>query len=102
MLSYYDKVRLMKDETIMKEIDNLTKKINRSAPGSQIYEQLVDMYHTANEEYQERLMTRDINREDTVLEIGSIESKVHTPDYNKKELLDVMVTQYTQGLGRTT
>jgi hypothetical protein len=95
MIDYYDKVRLMKDRELLDEIDNLTKRIVSATPGSVIYNQLVEYYHTANDAYQELLMTQGhSNEKDEVINIGDIEEKVYMPDYSRKELLDAVVDQY--------
>ena len=95
MLDYYDKVRSLSEKDLIKEIETLTKRVIASVPGTQTYDQLVNLYHIANEAYNELLMTSSMGEiKDEVIDIGEMEESVYTPDYTRAELLDAVVDQY--------
>lgn len=104
MLTYYDKIRTMSENEVLDEIDNLTRKISKTVPGTPTYNSLVELYHTAQDAYQEILMIKSFSekKSNEVINIGTIEETVHTPDYTKAELLDAVVTMYVSDVKRKT
>ena len=46
--------------------------------------------------YMERFR-KNQNKAAEVIEIGTVDEAVYTPDYNKKELLDALVFEYSSG-----
>jgi len=96
-MDYYVKVSNLSEDELLVEIERINKMLFK-ANNSSTRSQLQDMLRTAEAAYQEAMFIRRVKNEDTVIEIGSIESSVKEPDYTKKELLDVIVTGYTKGL----
>ena len=54
----------------------------------------------ANSVYNDRQVARRVKTEDSVLDIGEMESVQYTPDYSKKEILEELVKTYTEGISR--
>jgi hypothetical protein len=96
MFDYYAYVNELEEEKVVAEIEKLNKKLFRLNTSSPMYSQLLDMLSTAESAYQDIQYKRRIKSEDSVINIGEIESVVTEPDYNKAELLDAIVTSYTK------
>ena len=95
MFEYYDRVHSMSDEKLMDEIESLNKKISKMKnPNAAIYDQLTEMLSIARSAYQESMLKRRVNTEDTVLNIGDIQGETYQPDYSDEKLLEVMVQGY--------
>lgn len=100
MFDYYDKVHSMSDDKLVEEIQNLYKKLSVINAQSPIYNQILDMLSTAESTYHERLTVNRIKNKSgsSVIEIGSVDESVYTPDYSTDELLLAVVSQYTQNI----
>jgi len=89
MDDYWQKVQAMNQDKVLTEIESLTKRLYQLNEASPIWNQVKGMLDDAQERYRD-LMAHQINEMDNipdVLNIGEIESVVHTPDYSKEELL---------------
>lgn len=84
----------MSEEKLIEEIEKLNKKMFTMNPGTPMFNQLQGMLETAQMAYGEVLMKRRVKTEDSVMEIGTIESTEYTPDYSKQDLLNVLVQGY--------
>lgn len=95
MFDYYIHVQRLKEEELVAEIEKLTKQLMTMYAASPMYQQVLDMLHTAQEAYQEKqVLARAKDLKDEVIEIGTIRSEVEHPDYSKEELLNITVEQY--------
>ena len=95
MFEYYDRVHSMSDEKLMDEIESLNRKIAKMKnPNAAMYDQLIEMLDIARSAYQENMLKRRVNTEDTVLNIGDIQGETYQPDYSDEKLLEVMVQGY--------
>jgi hypothetical protein len=97
MIDYYDKVQAMNEEQLMTELDSLDKKLFKLNPGSAMYDQLLTMRETVDFAIREQMMKRRVKTEDTVLDIGTIESTIDEPEYNKSDIVSILVHNYTKG-----
>jgi hypothetical protein len=93
MMDYYLKYVNMDEEKLLDEIEMLNKKMFKVSSGP-IRQQLLQMAQAAEAQYKEIQMKRRIKKEDTVLEIGNIESVETNTDYTKEELVNVTVQAY--------
>ncbi len=100
MFDYYAHVLEMNEEKLVLEIEKLTKRIVATNPTSPIFNQLKSYLDMANSVYNDRQVARRVKTEDTVLDIGEMESVEYTPDYSKKEILEELVKTYTEGISR--
>lgn len=96
MFDYYNHVYSLSEEKLSDEIEGLNKKLMRISASSPMFNQLMDMLETAQMAYGEIQMKRRVKVEDTVLDIGTIESTEHTPDYSTDDILTVLVQGYTK------
>lgn len=95
MFDYYTHVNNMTEDQLVKEIERLTTQLLRTSPTSPVYQQMVTMLHTAEEARDEYYMKQRFSKEgDEIIEVGTIESSVAYPEYNKEELLNVVVDSY--------
>ena len=89
MDDYWQKVQAMNQDKVLTEIESLTKRLYQLNEASPIWNQVKGMLDDAQERHRD-LMAHQHNEMDNipdVLNIGEIESVVHTPDYSKEELL---------------
>ena len=100
MFDYYTKLLELNEEKLVLEIENLTKRLLKVSPSSPIYTQLRGYLDQAQSEYRDRQYARRIKTEDSVLDIGEMESVEYTPDYSKKEIIEELVKTYTEGVSR--
>jgi hypothetical protein len=96
MFDYYTHVNELSEEKLILEIEKLTKRMYKTDPGSPIFAQLQSYLDMANSAYQDRMYSLRIKNEDTVMEIGQIESTVIEPDYTKEELITDIVKTYIE------
>lgn len=96
MFDYYTHVNSLDEEKIILEIEKITKRMLKTDPGSPIYGQLQSYLDMANSAYQDRLWTQRIKNENTVMDIGEMESTVTEPDYTKEELVTDIVKTYIE------
>lgn len=95
MIYYYDKVNAMSDKNLSEEYNRLTKMLTKTNPSSPMHKQLLDMHDMIEEVMREKIYSQNNpESQDDVIEIGQIESDLHTPDYSSAELLNVVVEQY--------
>ena len=99
MFDYYIHVNELEEDKLLEEIEKVNKKLFKARPGP-IQDQLMEMLRVCQSAYQDIQYKRNIKSEDSVMEIGEMESTEEMPDYSKKELLDIMVTSYTKDLGK--
>lgn len=103
MIDYYDKVQRMSEKKLSEEHARLVKMLTKTNPTSPVYQQLLNMHDTLEEAILERTLARNItDTTDEVIDIGEIQSDVHTPDYSSDELLNVVVQQYIDKHRRNT
>lgn len=98
MFDYYNYVNELSEEKVLAEIEKINRKLFKIKPGNPMFNQLSDMLNMAESAYQDILYKSRIKSEDTVMDIGEMESTVTEQDYTKDELLDVIVTSYTKDL----
>jgi len=96
-MDFYIKYSEMSEDELLTEIEMLNKKLFKYKGGPEIRNQLLNMIQTAESFYREQMMMKRIKKEDTVLEIGTIESSVTEEMYSDKELLEFLVTSYYKG-----
>lgn len=100
-MEYYFKVIAMNEEELSLEIEKINKMLFKSRPGP-MTDQLHDMLATAREAYKDIMYSKRIKKEDKVIEIGSITEDVTEKKYSDTELVNIMVTSYTQGISDET
>ena len=83
------------------ESNRLQKMIIDGRPSEAMIRQITDFMQQVDQVLAEKMyIERFRNNEkknSEVIEIGYTEEVVYTPDYTKKELLDAMVFEYSQG-----
>lgn len=94
MFDFYSYAYSLSEDKLFEEIEKINKKLLNTNPNSPIYNQLLDMRDTASMAYGEILAKKRIKKEDTVLEIGTIESTEYTPDYKEDDVLNIIVQSY--------
>lgn len=94
MFDYYSYVYGLSEDKLFEEIEKLNKKMFKMDSHSAIFNQLLDMRSTAMAAYDEILMKKRIKKEDTVIDIGTIESEEYTPDYTEDDIVDILVQGY--------
>lgn len=96
MEDYYTKVNSMTEDKLSDEIRSLYKKLMSLNPQSPMYDQMLQMVTTAETAYQEKIyLNKFKDSKDEVINIGTIDEVVHTPNYSTEELLLAVVSQYT-------
>lgn len=96
MFDYYDYVNKLPEDKLVTEIDKITKRILATAPTSPVINQLQGMLDLANQAYQDSLFKARVKVEDTVIDIGEMESVDYIPEeYSKDELMIEIVRSYT-------
>jgi hypothetical protein len=95
-MDYYEKFVALSEDKLSDEIRGLTKRLLAISPQSGMYDQLLNMLHTAESIYEEKIMVAKFrgSESNSVINIGSIDESVYTPDYSREELLDAVVTLY--------
>ena len=96
-MDYYYKVTNMTEEQLVKEIEALNKRLFKMPNVTAMQQQMMQMLETAQMAYNDLQMVKRVKKEDTVLEIGTVDSEVIEPDYSNEELVNILVTGYTQG-----
>lgn len=96
MFDYYSHVNSLDEDKLILEIEKLTKRMLKTSAGSPIFAQLQSYLEMANSAYQDRIWTQRIKNENTVMDIGEIESTVTEPDYTKQELVSDIVKTYIE------
>lgn len=96
MFDYYNHVNSLSEEKLIAEIDKITKRLLKTSPTSPVATQLSGMLEMANQAYQDSLFASRIKKEDTVTDIGEMESVDYIPEeYSKDELLIEIIRSYT-------
>lgn len=88
----------MDEDALLDEIEMLNKKLFKIRSNQSIRQQILDMLRTAEGFYKEAQMKKRLSKGDEIIEIGSIQSTVSEPEYTNEELLNIIVTEYTQGI----
>lgn len=101
LFDYYEHIQSLGEDKVHEEIRKLYDRLFKTSQTSPVYQQLLSMLDIAEQALQEHHQLRKIKKEDTVIEIGNIESTVNQIDYSKQELLDIMVTEYRKDPGET-
>lgn len=97
-MDYYIKYASMNEDELLDEIEMLNKKIFKIRTNHTIRSQMLDMLHTAEGFYKEAQLKKRVSKDDEIIEIGSITSDVIELEYSSQELLNILVTEYTQGI----
>ena len=84
----------MKEDALLDEIEVLNKRMFKMKSGP-MREQMMQVIQQAQQAYAEQQMRKRVKTEDTVMEIGAIESEVINTKYDSTELLNIMVDSYT-------
>lgn len=96
MFDYYNHVMSLSEDKLVLEIDKLTKRLLATSPTSPVASQLQGMLDMANQAYQDSLFASRVKKEDTVIDIGEMESVDYIPEeYSKDELIIEIVRGYT-------
>ena len=94
---YYDHVTGLKEDKLMDEIKKITKRMVRVPAGTPMFGQLsgmLDMAQSAlSDHYAFQRLKADKNQ-NTVMDIGEMESTVTHPEYDDTVMLDIMVQSY--------
>lgn len=95
-MDFYAHIQSLPEDKLIAEIEKMNKQLFKLNPSSPMYNQLLSMIETARTAHAELQYTnRFKNQEDKIIEIGTIEEHIVTPDYSKQELLLAIVEQYT-------
>jgi tRNA A37 N6-isopentenylltransferase MiaA len=96
MEDYYAKVNNMAEDKLVDEIQRLYKKLMAMNHQSPMYDQMLQMVQTAETAYQEKIYVNRFknSKASEVIDIGTIDEVVHTPNYSSEELLLAVVSQY--------
>jgi len=101
MLDYYTHVNELSEDKLHEEIRKIYDRLFKTSQTSPTYQQLLNMLDMAEGALQERQQSRMIKKEDSIIEIGQIDSKVDYPDYTQDEILTAIVTEYRKDPGAT-
>jgi len=102
-MDYVAKLYGLSEDKVSQEIMNLHKRLATVNSTSPIYNQLLEMLDTAEAIRQEKMIMaslKDEDKQDQVIDIGSIESVVYTPIYSQEEFLDVVARMYIDNKGK--
>ena len=92
---YYEKLHSMKREQVANEIRRLNDMLMRTRPSSPMYNQLLGYRDQAQELLNEQMsQDRQEKNPDEVIELGTIDSSVFTPEYNTDVLFQAVVQSY--------
>lgn len=95
-MDYYTQIQGLAEDKLVSEIEKINKKLFMMNPGSGMYNQLLGMLEIAQTALAEIGYTRRIkDKSDSIIEIGTVEEHIVTPDYSTDELLNAVVEQYT-------
>lgn len=97
MQDYYIKVHNMKEEALVAEIEKMNRRLWTISPASPMYNQILDMVHTAQGALDELMFKQRIKKEDKIIEIGHVDSTTSIPDYDSNALLTAIVQEYKKG-----
>jgi|TARA_R110002153_G_scaffold209467_3_gene362008 hypothetical protein len=86
---YFFKVQHMTEDQLLTELQKLNTKLYSFTSETGLRLQIEGMINLVSDEHQARMATRRMEADKTpdIIEIGSIEEFVTTPDYSKKELI---------------
>ena len=93
-MNYHLEVMEFDESKVLTEIEKITDLLMKTNPESGMYQQMQSMLRALQERQDELQFLSRTKIEDKIIEIGTVEEHIHMPDYSKKELLDVVVTQY--------
>ena len=97
MSDYYDKTHSLSQDKLHQEIRRINDQLAKTKQSSPVFDQLLNMLETAQGALDEKMaVERAKNQKDSAINIGSIESTVIEPDYDRDEILDAVVTAYTK------
>lgn len=99
MFDYYEHLQGLNEDKLHEEIRKLYDRLFKTSQTSPVYQQLLSMLDMAEQSVQEHIYKRKVKTENSVIEIGKIQSDVKHIDYSKTELLDIMVTEYRKDPG---
>jgi len=96
MDNYWEKVQTLNEDKLFEESKNITTKLYAMSEASPMYNQLQGMLDMISERQRDLVLLarEEIDKTPDVLDIGQIDSVVHTPDYTKSELLTYMANFY--------
>jgi len=95
MNDYFTKVHTMSEKDLVDEIEKINKRLLNVPPGTQVFNQLLDMLDTANQAYNEKvIIAMNKNAKDEVIEIGTIEKVEEEPDYTAQEITVQVARHY--------
>lgn len=85
----------MKEDALLDEIESLNKRLFKMSSGP-MRDQMMMVIDQAQMAYQEKQIKKRIKVEDTVLDIGYVDSEVIETNYSSEEMLNIMVQSYTK------
>lgn len=95
-MDYYIHIQQLPEDKLMSEIEKLNKKLMQLNSSSPMYNQLLGMLDIAQTALAEHGYVRRVgDKRDSIIEIGTVEEHITTPDYSSNELLLAVVEQYT-------
>lgn len=83
----------MKEDDLLNEIESLNKRMFKMRSGP-MRDQMMLVINQAQQAYQEMQIKKRVKLEDTVMDIGTIESEVLETNYDDGELLNILVQSY--------
>lgn len=84
----------MKEDVLLDEIEAINKRMFKMKNNT-MREQMMQVLQQAEQAYAEQQMRKRVKTENTVMDIGVIESEVINTKYDSTELLNIMVDSYT-------
>ena len=84
----------MKEDVLLDEIEAINKRMFKMKNNT-MREQMMQVLQQAEQAYAEQQMRKRVKTENTVMDIGVIESEVINTKYDSAELLNIMVDSYT-------
>lgn len=100
MFDYFAHVNELSEDKLVEELENLNKRLMKIDFQSPIYAQLLDMIDMAESAYNDILYSKRIKNENSVIDIGEIESIETKPDYDREDVLTALVHEYTKDFKR--
>ena len=85
----------MKEDALLDEIESLNKRLFKMSSGP-MRDQMMMVIDQAQMAYQEKQIKKRIKVEDTVLDIGYVDSEVIETNYSSEEMLNIIVQSYTK------
>lgn len=88
-VDFFDKVQAMDEAQLTNELTMLYKKMSTIQRDGGIRLQIQNMIDIVKDRYQTLQLLRQIEKDKSpdIIEIGTVEEVVHTPDYSKDEIL---------------